>query len=56
MKDFFKSFFITVLPEQGKRALLLLSLVALSVLLIFPGCGELFSIESEWGGVFPARF
>lgn len=52
MKDFFKSFFITVLPEQGKRALLLLSLVALSVLLIFPGCGELFSIESEWGGCF----
>ncbi|MBE6362078.1 MAG: hypothetical protein E7054_00320 [Lentisphaerae bacterium] len=52
MNDFFKSFFITVLPEQGKRALLLLSLVALSVLLIFPGCGEFSGIEGEWAGCF----
>ena len=47
MKDFFKSFFIAVLPEQGKRTLLLLSLAALPVLLIFLGCGELSNVESE---------
>ena len=52
MKDFFKSFFIAVLPEQGKRTLLLLSLAALPVLLIFLGCGELSGVESEWAGCF----
>ena len=52
MKNLFKSFFITVLPEQGKRALFLLSLAALPALLLFLGCGELSGVESEWAGCF----
>ena len=52
MKNLFKSFFITVLPEQGKRALFLLSLAALPALLLFLGFGELSGVESEWAGCF----
>lgn len=41
-----------VLPEQGKRAILFLSLIAVPVLLIFLGHGELTPEESEWAGCY----
>ena len=40
------------LPEQGKRAILFLSLVAVPVLLIFLGHGELTPEEAEWAGCY----
>lgn len=52
MREFFNSLFISALPEQGKRALLLMPLAAFGVLLIFLGCAELTGVESEWAGCF----
>ena len=48
MKEFFNSLFMTPVPEQGKRALLFMPLIALPALLIFLGVGELTGVESEW--------
>ena len=47
-----ESFTVAALPEQGKRAILFLSLIAVPVLLIFLGHGELTPEESEWAGSY----
>ena len=47
-----EQFTVAALPEQGKRAILFLSLIAGPVLLIFLGHGELTPEESEWAGCY----
>lgn len=48
MKDKFNTLFMTALPRQGKRALLLITLVAIPVLLLFLGRSELLNNEGDW--------
>ncbi|MBE6390725.1 MAG: hypothetical protein E7042_00770 [Lentisphaerae bacterium] len=50
MKDKVNNFFVTALPKQGKRALLLITLAALPILMLFLGKSELINVEGEWAG------
>lgn len=48
MKEKVNTFFATALPKQGKRALLLITLAALPVLMLYLGKSELINVEGEW--------
>ena len=48
MKEKFNTLFMTALPSQGKRALLLITLAAFPVLLLYLGQSELLGNEGDW--------